>query len=207
LAVVIGPLLAGAEAQARLQDTDLFAPGGEGLLLIPLLRQLLCIFYYQFQPSCGELGQIGVDAGGSKLLVLNLKRPFPVKVLRGHFRYVAVTTCWCEFELQVVKLKFLPWSQVHVYWEVNSKKVYPSRANHLAFTPSDGGWRFHEKPFEVTELHILVADIANSDDERDRFAVAIGPLLAGAEAQARLQAVDLLAPCGESFFLLVRFLF
>src|SRR5262245_17471391 len=88
-------------------------------------------FDFEFQLPGGELAQCRIDLDSPRrriskdLLVLNLKPPFPAKGLRGDFRHVAATTCWREFELQVVKLKFLPWSQVYVHRDVNKtpKKV------------------------------------------------------------------------------------
>ncbi len=59
---------------------------------------------------------------------------------------------------------------------------------------------------EVLELDLLLTDVANPDDKVDRFAVGVGPLLAGAEAQARLQSPDLLAPGGERLLLFVLLL-
>src|SRR5207248_1807993 len=192
--------LAWAEAQARLQATDFFAPNSEGFLL-----PFLCFLHLQFQFPRGELGQIGVDAGGGKLLVLNLKLPSSVEGLMGYVRHVAALTCWSEFELQVVKFHFLPRSQIHVHWDLSNapKKDHSSGADRLALASRYKGRRFHEELFEVLELHFLLADVANPDDERDRLAVAITSMLAGAEAQARLQATDLLAPGGEGLLLLL----
>jgi hypothetical protein len=58
LAVVVGPLLAGAETQARLQAADLVVPGGEGILL---RWHLLWFLDFNFQFPGGELIQSGVD--------------------------------------------------------------------------------------------------------------------------------------------------
>ena len=48
------------------------------------------------------------------------------------------------------------------------------------------------------ELGRLLADVADPDDQLDRLAVAVGPIPALAEAEARLQAVDLHAPGGQA---------
>src|SRR5262249_22781843 len=59
--------------------------------------------------------------------------------------------------------------------------------------------------FEVLELHRLLADVADPDDQRDRLAVVVGPTGIGADAQPGLQAADLLAPGGEALpFTLLR---
>src|SRR6185295_19329006 len=57
----------------------------------------------------------------------------------------------------------------------------------------------------MAEFDWGLADIAKSKNDPCLLAVMVGPLLAGAEAQARLQATDLLAPLGEGFFLLLLF--
>src|SRR5438105_2886709 len=107
---MVNPMLAGAEAQARLQADDLLAPGGEAFLVFfPLLFRwhLLLIFGwrleldYHFQLPGGKLAQTLVDGGESKLLVLHAER--------ARFKKVPLPFVdalkWCPgVELQLGKL-------------------------------------------------------------------------------------------------------
>src|SRR5205814_2299208 len=45
--------------------------------------------------------------------------------------------------------------------------------------------------------------VANPDDQRDRFSLAVSSLLPDLIAQPRLQSIDLFAPLGERFLLLL----
>src|SRR5689334_16715625 len=201
-AVGVGPLLAGPEAQARLQATDFLAPYGHGFLVILLLRQVLCLFHLLLQLPGGELAQCRIDLDSPRrrisknLLVLNLELSFSAEGLRRYFRHVAVPTCRFEFELQVVKFHFLPRSQVHVYRDMNKwpEKINSSEADALALATRYSGRLFQEKLFEILELHIFLADIANAKNQRSRFPVVVDPLVAGFEAQTGLQPTSLLAP-------------
>src|SRR6516162_3276111 len=61
LAVVVGPFLAGAETQARLQAVDLLAPGRERLFFLLLLWLFLGLLHFEFELPSGELAQRGVE--------------------------------------------------------------------------------------------------------------------------------------------------
>src|SRR5262249_37093987 len=140
LAGVVGPVLAGGIAQARLQATDFLAPVRECFLLL-FLGLLPGFLHFQFQFPSGELGVVGVDAGVSKLLILNLELPLSVEGIWGYFGHAAALTCWSEFELQVVKLYFLTGGQAHVHRDVSKspKKGYSSGADRLALASRYGG--------------------------------------------------------------------
>src|SRR5262249_48893503 len=76
----------------------------------------------------------------------------------------------------------------------------------LAIGIRDDGPVLDEELLEILEIDHLLADVANPDDQRDRFAVAVCPFLAGAEAQTPLQATNFLAPCGHGFLVLLLLL-
>ncbi|HEV3081835.1 MAG TPA: hypothetical protein VGY66_18790, partial [Gemmataceae bacterium] len=86
--------------------------------------------------------------------------------------------------------------------EVNPEKAAKSGGDQPALAIRHGGRDLDEELAYVLEPNLFLADIADPDDEFDRFAVTVGPLLAGIEAQTRLQAADLLAPGGEALLLL-----
>src|SRR5439155_12975152 len=104
---------------------------------------------------------------------------------------------WPDLELPV-KLDFLPRCQVHLLRDVNPEKAAKSGGDQLALAIRHGWRDLDEELAYVLEPNLFLADIADPDDEFDRFAVVVDSLLAGAEAQARLQAADLLTPGGEA---------
>src|SRR6516165_7229951 len=96
LAVDVGPLLAGAEAQACLQAAHFLAPGGEGHLLL-LFRQLLGSLYFQSHHPGSEFAQSGVqcDSPGRRVsknpLIFDPEYSRSTQSLEGNF--IAVLTC------------------------------------------------------------------------------------------------------------------
>src|SRR5262249_10881247 len=154
---------------------------------------------FEFQLPCGELAQCRIDLDAPRrrisknLLVLELELPRPTKAR------------WFELEFQFVKglrtcqFDFLARLQGHIDREVK----YPghvgfSEGDRLALAIRHGGRGLDEVLAKVLELDRFLADVANPNDELDRLAVDVGPRLVGAEAQARLQATDFLAPCGNA---------
>src|SRR5438045_1043702 len=140
---------------------------------------------------------------------MDLELPCSIK---GVHLFVAALTCWPEFEFHFGKLDFFPRRQGQLL-RVVLPLVAVSRETQLggglSLAIRHGRWLIEEVRRDVLERDLLLADVANPHDELDRFAVAVGPLLAEAEAQAGLQAIDFLAhvqaaaaeflaPCGEA---------
>jgi hypothetical protein len=148
---------------------------------------------FEFQLPGGEFVQRGVQLDTPRRRVA--KNP---PVLNADLPRSKI---WPDLELPV-KLDFLPRCQVHLLREVNPEKAAKSGGDQLALAIRHGGRDLDEELAYVLERNLFLADIADPDDQFDRLAVAVGPLLAGAKAQARLQAADLLAPGGEALLLL-----
>jgi hypothetical protein len=151
---------------------------------------------FEFQLPGGELVQRGVQLDTPRRRVA--KNP---PVLNADLPRSKI---WPDLELPV-KLDFLPRRQVHLLREVNPEKAAQSGGDQLALAIRHGWRDLDEELAYVLERNLFLADIADPDDQFDRLAVAVGPLLAGAQAQARLQATDLLAPGGEALLLLLLF--
>src|SRR5439155_16165814 len=103
------------------------------------------------------------------------------------------------------KLGFLARFQAHFHRGVKAQDADSGLGNRLAISVRHGGRVLVQELSDVLELHRLLADVANPDDERDRLAVVVGSMLTRAEAQPGLQATDLLAPGGERLLLLLLF--
>src|ERR1700730_11460905 len=107
--------------------------------------------------------------------------------IQGVLLFVAALTCWPEFEFHFGKVDFLPRRQLHLHRVVVppcTGETYLGAG--LSLTIRHGRWPIDEVRRGVLERDLFLADVANPHDERDRFAVAVGPLLAGAEGEARL---------------------
>src|SRR5262249_43894805 len=102
-----------------------------------------------------------------------------------------------------LKLDFLSQFQAHFHRTMKAEDIECGLGDRLATGVRDGGRVLVQELPEVLELDRLLADVADPHDERDRLAVMVDPTFAGAEAQARLQATDLLAPCRECLLLLL----
>src|SRR5262245_10410910 len=117
-------------------------------------------------------------------------------------------TCRSEVQFQFAEVDYLPSSQVHNI--LFAKPLHGDRCYGDRFAVSI---RNRRKPLEAESIPVrardhFLRDVANPQDQCDRLAVVVNPLLAGAETQARLQAalqraIDFLAPGGEALLLLV----
>src|SRR5262249_21780947 len=110
-----------------------------------------------------------------------------------------------QFGTPFVKVNLRARCKVHFDRNMENGSVKEClEADRLSVAVRHGGRVLNEELFEVLELHVYLADIADSDNEFDLLALGIGPLFARAESQACLHAVDFFAPGGEGFFLWAR---
>src|ERR1700680_3631847 len=124
--------------------------------------------------------------------------------MKGLKPLVAALTCWPEFSLQLVQVDLLSRCQSQFpRCALPDLIVDVLLGNRLTLAIRHGKLILKER-VEVRELDLLLSDIAHAYDELDGFAVAVGPLLVGAEAQSRLQATDRLAPGGEALLFRLR---
>ena len=167
---------------------------------------------FEFQLPGGELAESGVDLDPRRRgisehsLVLNAQLPRSAVVDDAS---IVGPTCYriiCQSGVPLIQFDFFPWGNGHGGRGVRFPRSSEASDGvaRLARAVCHGRQGLLEERGDVLERDLFLADVANPDDECDRFAVTVGPLLACGEAQARLQAVDLLAPRGEGLLLLCR---